>query len=292
MELVFKKVTKCYGDKFALKNFTATLNQGIYGILGPNGAGKSTLMNLLTDNVKRSSGIIEYDGTEILKMGAAFRSKIGYMPQQQGMYDQFSARFFLCYMASLKGLNKKKAKEEIEFLLELVGLKNEAHKKLGSFSGGMRQRVLLAQALLGNPEILILDEPTAGLDPEERIRIRNFISEIANEKIVILATHVVSDIECIASQVLMIKRGELVGRSTPFELIESLGGKVAEVRCSLEQLSDLQTKYKIGNISQRKEGMILRLVGDDLPNDFKRIENGINLEDAYLYYLEDKKGRV
>lgn len=288
MILEFKNVSKQYGDKYALKSFTTTLHEGVYGILGPNGAGKSTLMNLITDNVKRDKGEILYNGEEILKMGSQFRKLIGYMPQQQGLYDHFSARKFLFYMAALKGLKKKQAVKEIDFLLELVGLEKEAHRKVGGFSGGMRQRVLLATALLGEPQILILDEPTAGLDPEERIRIRNFISEIAQNKIVILATHVVSDIECIASSVLLMKKGELIKAATPYELIESMEGKVAEGVCTPKEIQAYQKQYKIGNVAQRKEGLVLRLVGDDLPAEFHSIDGNVNLEDVYLYYLEGR----
>jgi len=288
MILEFKNVSKQYGDKYALKSFTTTLHEGVYGILGPNGAGKSTLMNLITDNVKRDKGEILYNGEEILKMGSQFRKLIGYMPQQQGLYDHFSARKFLFYMAALKGLKKKQAVKEIDFLLELVGLEKEAHRKVGGFSGGMRQRVLLATALLGEPQILILDEPTAGLDPEERIRIRNFISEIAQNKIVILATHVVSDIECIASSVLLMKKGELIKAATPYELIESMEGKVAEGVCTPKEIQAYQKQYKIGNVAQRKEGLALRLVGDDLPAEFHSIDGNVNLEDVYLYYLEGR----
>ena len=192
MELKFENLTKNYKTKIALNHFTVSLTEGIYGILGPNGAGKSTLMNLLTDNVKRTSGNIYFNGKEILTLKEKFRREIGYMPQQQGMYDEFSANRFLYYIAGVKGIPKKQAKQEISALLDLVGLSSVAHRRLGSFSGGMKQRVLLAQALLGNPSILILDEPTTGLDPEERIRIRNYISELSTNKIVLFATHVVS----------------------------------------------------------------------------------------------------
>ena len=209
MELIFENITKWYGKKCALDSFSITMREGIYGILGPNGAGKSTMMNLLTDNVKRSQGEITYNGNEILSMGKEYRKKVGYMPQQQGMYDEFTALQFLHYMGALKGMNSKEIKKQAMELLDMVGLHKVAHKRLGQFSGGMKQRVLLSQVLMGNPEILILDEPTAGLDPEERIHIRNYISKISENKIVILATHVVGDIESIADEVLLIKEGRL-----------------------------------------------------------------------------------
>lgn len=284
--LDIRNLSKEYGNNLALDNFTITMKEGIYGILGANGAGKSTLMNLITDNVTRTSGHIMYKGKDILELCAEFRSIVGYMPQQQGFYEQFSARAFIIYMASLKGIKGRKARAEADRLLKLVNLDNVAHKKIGSFSGGMKQRVLLAQALIGEPKILILDEPTAGLDPKERIRIRNFISELSKDKIIIYATHVVSDIECIADQVLLMKRGKMIGMGTPSELIDALSGKVAEVVCTKEELSSLQQKHKFANVSQKREGLTIRVVGDDLPAEYKRVENDINLEDVYLYYFE------
>lgn len=228
MELCIEGLTKYYGQKIALRRFSYTFTPGIYGILGANGAGKSTLMNLITDNVKRSEGQILWNGTDILKLGASFRTLLGYMPQQQGMYSDFTARAFLRYMADIKGLNRKQAKRQIEELFELVNLKDVAHKKLGGFSGGMRQRVLLAQALLGEPQILILDEPTAGLDPKERLRLRQYISDLAENRIVFLTTHIVSDIESIATDVLLMKDGELVCHGSPEELITSVQGNNLE----------------------------------------------------------------
>lgn len=228
MELRIEHLTKKYGEKVALRDFTYTFTPGIYGILGANGAGKSTLMNLITDNVKRNEGQILWDGTDILKLGKSFRAKLGYMPQQQGMYNDFSARAFLRYMAQIKEIPKKQANEQIEQLLDVVNLREDAHKKVGGFSGGMRQRVLLAQALLGDPKILILDEPTAGLDPRERLRLRQYISDLAQDRIVFLTTHIVSDIESIAGDVLLMKNGQLVKHGTPEALTASCGGKDLE----------------------------------------------------------------
>ena len=292
--LEIRNLSKEYGNNLALDSFTINMKDGIYGILGANGAGKSTLMNLITDNVTRTSGQILYNGRDILEMGADFRRMVGYMPQQQGFYEQFSARAFIIYMASLKGIKGKQAAKEADRLLELVNLENVAHKKIGSFSGGMKQRVLLAQALIGEPKILILDEPTAGLDPKERIRIRNFISELSKDKIIIDATHVVSDIECIADEVLLMKKGKMIQRGTPSELIDSIAGKVAEAVCTKEELHELQQKYRFANVSQKREGLTIRLVGDELPIEYKRIENDVNLEDVYLYYFEylDEKESV
>ena len=228
MELRIEHLTKKYGEKVALRDFTYTFTPGIYGILGANGAGKSTLMNLITDNVKRNEGQILWNGTDILKLGKHFRAKLGYMPQQQGMYNDFTARAFLRYMAQIKEIPKKQADEQIEQLLDVVNLREDAHKKVGGYSGGMRQRVLLAQALLGDPKILILDEPTAGLDPRERLRLRQYISDLAQDRIVFLTTHIVSDIESIAGDVLLMKQGELVRHGAPEVLIASCGGKDLE----------------------------------------------------------------
>ena len=228
MELTIQNLTKTYGNKVALREFSYTFAPGIYGILGANGAGKSTLMNLITDNVKRDSGEILWNGTDILKLGREFRREVGYMPQQQGMYPDYSARDFLCYMAAVNELPRKESRQQIEELLAVVNLAEDAHKRLGGFSGGMRQRVLLAQALLGDPKILILDEPTAGLDPKERLRLRQYISDLAKNKIVFLTTHIVSDIESIANDVLLMKQGELVAHGAPDALIAAVHGQNLE----------------------------------------------------------------
>ena len=228
MELKIEGLTKKYGEKTALQDFSYTFSSGIYGILGANGAGKSTLMNLITDNVKRSGGKILWDGKDILELGKKFRSIIGYMPQQQGMYGEYSAVGFIRYIASIKEIPRKEANEQIKQLLEVVNLTDSAHKRLGGFSGGMKQRVLLAQALLGSPMILILDEPTAGLDPKERLRLRNYISDLAENRIVFLTTHIVSDIESIAGEVLLMKDGKLVTHGAPADLIAEVKGNNLE----------------------------------------------------------------
>ena len=295
MELQLEHLSKTYGTVQALKDISYTFKPGIYGILGANGAGKSTMINLITDNVARdkgsAGGSILYDGQDILKLGSRFRGIIGYMPQQQGFYEDFSPKAFLRYMAEIKGIKGKNekgqtVKEQIDELLEVVNLTGVAYKKIGGFSGGMKQRVLLAQALLGDPDILILDEPTAGLDPKERIAIRNYIAELSCNKIILFATHVVSDIECIADYVLLLKKGEIIAMGTPVELIEKMHGKVAEITCTLDEVGKLQEKYHIGNIRQRKNGIALRLVGDELPDEAVMVDENIDLEDVYLYYFE------
>ena len=222
MELKLTGVTKRYGNLMALRSFSVKFTPGIYGILGANGAGKTTMMNLITDNIKRDGGSITFDGREILEMGDEFRAVLGYMPQQQGVYGQMTAESFVTYIGRLKGLRGKALASQVNEVLELTNLSDVRHKKIGGFSGGMKQRVLLAQALLGDPKVLILDEPTAGLDPKERVRIRGFIKELARDRIVLLATHIVSDIESIADQVLLMKHGELLRMAPPAELIAAI----------------------------------------------------------------------
>lgn len=285
MQLELKNLTERYGSFTALDCMNITFTEGIYGILGANGAGKSTMMNLLTDNIPRTDGQILFDGTDILKLGKDFRRLLGYMPQQQGYYEHMTAQTFLSYMADLKAIPKKQAKEEIERLLTITNLSNVRHKKLGGYSGGMKQRVLLAQALLGDPKVVILDEPTAGLDPKERIRIRNFISSLSRGRIILLATHIVSDIESISDQILMMKKGRMVGMNTPGNLVESVADKVKELPCPPQILDRMQEQYKVGNVFQRRGETWVRVVGDELPNGGQYVEDHLTLEDVYLYYL-------
>lgn len=285
MQLELIELSKKYGEKYALQEFNATFHEGIYGILGPNGAGKSTLMNMMTDNLTRTSGKILLDGQDILDMGKSYRSLLGYMPQQQGFYEQFSATAFLKYIGKLKGYSGKKLNEQVEQLLKKVNLYDHRFEKVGSFSGGMRQRVLLAQALIGDPKIIILDEPTAGLDPKERINIRNIVAELSKDKIIFIATHVVSDIECIANQIMLVKSGQLIQLDTPAQLIASVRGKVGEICCEKKDLLALQEKYKTGTTVQKNDGMYFRIVGDNLPDNAKEVTDNLTLEDVYLYYL-------
>lgn len=287
MQLEIKNLRKVYGKKIALDDYSIILHEGIYGVLGANGAGKSTLMSLITDNVKRTDGEILYNGTDILKMGKNFRKILGYMPQQQGIYENMTAQTFLYYMAEIKAIPKKIAKTEIEQMLQATNLYEVRHKRLGEFSGGMKQRALLAQALLGNPKVLILDEPTAGLDPKERIRIRNFISSLSRDRIILLATHIVSDIESISDKIVMMKSGRLVGFDTPLMLTDSLKGKVKELPCSESNLEEMQKKYKVGNIFKRDNITYIRVIGDDLPDEGEFVSRHISLEDVYLYYLSE-----
>jgi ABC-2 type transport system ATP-binding protein len=288
MELALNCISKTYkkGSVKALDNFSVTLTPGVYGLLGPNGAGKSTLMNIITDNLNADCGEVVYGGENIKKLGKDYRAVLGYMPQQQGLYDDFTLNRFLWYMAALKGLKKKEAKEKITQLLETVNLTDAAHKKLGSFSGGMKQRALIAQALLNNPEILILDEPTAGLDPKERIRIRNFISEIAEDKIVLISTHVVSDIEFIAKEIILLKKGQLISHDSPNKLTKELENKVFEVEIQREDLKYFQDNYRVSNLCHNDDKIVVRLVTDNPPENHKITIANPTLEDLYLYIFE------
>ena len=284
-----KNLRKTYGKKVALKSFSYTFEDGIYGMLGANGAGKSTLMNLLTDNVKRDSGEILYDGKEILKMGGSYLEKVGYMPQQQGFYESFSARMFLVYMAELKGLRKKEAKKQIENLLEIVHLSHVADKKIGGFSGGMKQRVLLAQALLGNPKLLILDEPTAGLDPNERIRFRNLISELSEDRLVLLSTHIVSDVEYVANEIILMKEGKFFYTGTSDEIILSMDMFVWNCIIPKSELNNYMKKYLIGNVRTVSDGVELRVLSK-MPPTGNAVQVEATLEDAFLLYFGEKAG--
>ena len=289
--LEIKNISKTYkkGTVKALDDFSVTLTSGVYGLLGPNGAGKSTLMNIITDNLNADNGEILYDGENIKKLGKDYRTVLGYMPQQQGLYDDFTLNRFLWYMAALKGLKKKEAKAKITSLLETVNLKSAAHKKLGSFSGGMKQRALIAQALLNDPKILILDEPTAGLDPKERIRIRNFISEIAENKIVLISTHVVSDVEFIAKEIILLKSGQLVSHDTCNNLIKEIENKVFEVEINKEELKYFQGNYRVSNLFHDDDKIIVRIVTDIPPENYKVQPVKPTLEDLYLYVFESEK---
>ena len=218
--LEIKELYKTYGKKVALDNISIKLDYGVYGLLGPNGAGKSTLMNIITDNIDMDKGEILYNGNNVKSLGKDFLKDIGFAPQQQGLYEEFTGRRFLAYMGTLKGISKKILKEEIERVAKDVNLLNELDKKIGGYSGGMKQRILIAQAIMGSPKILIMDEPTAGLDPKERVRVRELLFSISKEKIILVATHVVSDIQSISKEIIIIKDGKIVEVGTSEKLID------------------------------------------------------------------------
>ncbi len=285
MELLVKNINKTYGKKKrALCDVTMSFTPGIYGLLGPNGSGKSTLMNIITDNLKADGGVVLYDGQSIHKRKEAYRAKIGYMPQQQAIYDNFTGEEFMWYMAALKGLDKKQAESRIESLIAMVNLGEEKGKKIGSYSGGMKQRILIAQALLNDPDILIMDEPTAGLDPSERIRIRNFLSEISENKIIIIATHIVSDIEFIAKEIILLKAGEIIDHGSPQQLLEELDGMVYEVETGLDEEYAQGDAY-IVNIKMGSAGKIYRVISKKKLDgrNVKQVKAG--LEELYMYHM-------
>lgn len=221
--LTLNGITKKYKDKTALSDISLELDCGIYGLLGPNGAGKSTLMNIITGNIKPTEGEVFWDGTDICRLGGKFRSLIGYAPQQQGLYNSFSGRRFLSYMAALKGISKKDAGDEIDRVLSYVNMKDAADRAIGGYSGGMKQRILIAQAILGCPKLIVLDEPTAGLDPKERVRVREQIKALSGDKIILVSTHVVSDIAPIAGEILLIRDGSIIDRGGVDELCQKYG---------------------------------------------------------------------
>lgn len=230
--LELKSVSKKYGDKFALQDISLSLSEGIYGILGPNGAGKSTLMNIITENLSPDTGEVLWNGKQIKELGAAYRAILGYAPQQQGLYDTFTGRRFLSYMGALKGIPKEKIKGEIEQAANSVNLLEKMDRPIGTYSGGMKQRLLTAQAIMGDPKLLILDEPTAGLDPKERVNIREKMKALSEGKIILMATHVVSDIQSIAKEIIMLKSGQIAAKDS----VDALCAK-------FEGASDLETVY-------------------------------------------------
>lgn len=254
-------ITKRYGDKLALDQVSLTLDVGIYGMLGPNGAGKSTLMNIITGNRRPTQGQVKWEGREIGALGAAYRSLLGYAPQQQGLYDGFTGQRFLSYMAALKGIPRKAQGAEIERVLGYVNLKEAARRFLGSYSGGMKQRILIAQAMLGNPRLLVLDEPTAGLDPRERVRIRERIESLAGERIILVSTHVVSDIEPIAKEIILIKAGRILDRGTVEGLCEKYGCGCGDA-CDKEDGGAQGARGKYGSLGGLEE-VYMRLFGEE-----------------------------
>ena len=289
MKLILDKVTKSYGANLALNSFSATLEPGIHALLGPNGSGKSTLMNIITNNLKSDSGVIFFEDDSgkrenVLDMGVRFREKLGFMPQYPGLYPNFTVERFMWYMAALKGLPKEKAKSDIPEILAAVELDDVPRRKIGALSGGMKQRLTLAQAVLGDPSILILDEPTAGLDPKQRIAVRNFISKIAFDKIVIIATHVVSDIEFVARDIIMLKKGVIIDDAPVHELTQKIVGRVWNLPCSESEVQEAQEKFRVINISRDDATgeVLLRVLSGEKPSERARVIQP-TLEDYYLY---------
>lgn len=287
MELRIENLTKQYGDTLAVNNLNVTLTGGVYGLLGANGAGKTTLMRLLCDIQKSTCGHISYNGQKISECGERYRNVLGYLPQDFGYYPGFTAWRFLEYMSAIKGLPRAFARERSLTLLEEVGLLPVKDQKIKTFSGGMKQRLGIAQAMLNDPKILILDEPTAGLDPKERVHFRNLISTFSQNKIVLLSTHIVSDIEYIAGNILVMKKGQLILRGSPAKILEAISGKVWECRVANEKVPSLMERFNIGNLRQEDSRTLLRIISDVKPLD-EAVTVSPNLEDLYLYYFNEE----
>lgn len=286
MKLTINNLSKSFGEKLAINNIETELTPGVYGFLGSNGSGKTTLMRMLAGILRPTSGRILFNGEDIQVLDERYREILGYLPQHIGYYHNISAEKFLLYIASLKGLEKNFAKKKVTELLELVNLTEHRKVKVGKFSGGMKQRIGIAQALLNDPKVLIVDEPTAGLDPKERIRFRNLLSQIAHERIVLLSTHIVSDIEYIAKEVLILKNGELIQKNTPQVLLSGLKNKVWSVHCLENQVDHYQEHFKVGNIVKLLDGVTLRIISNQKPTPSATNEVP-NLEDLYLYYFDE-----
>lgn len=291
MELSLDRLSKQYGSKIAVDNISTTLTPGVYGLLGANGAGKTTLMRMLCGILEPSSGEVFFNDREITSMGASYRNILGYLPQDFGYYPNYTAMEFMLYMAALKGIPNHIAVKRIKKLLSTVDLSHVASKRIKTFSGGMKQRVGIAQALLNNPKILILDEPTAGLDPKERVRFRNLLSEYAGDKIVILSTHIVSDIEAIADEVLLMKKGRIVQRGTVWDLIQKAEGKVWELTVSPREVQHWQAKTTVANLRHEGGNVVLRIISNTRPSP-SAIQCDASLEDLYLCYFPTDEGGV
>lgn len=289
MELIFDRVTKQFKNKIAVDRVSLSLSKGVYGLLGANGAGKTTLMRMMCGVLRPDSGEIRYGNLSV--EDEAYREKLGYLPQQFGYYPEFTGKDFLMYMAALKGISKRQAKEKTEELLDMVNLLDVAKKKIRTYSGGMKQRLGIAQALMNHPQILVLDEPTAGLDPKERVKFRNLISRLGSDRIVLLSTHIVSDIEHIAETILVMKNGNLVHQGRRSEIMEVIQGKVWEMEAKEDVAEKLIETYPVLNIRQEKEGMFLRLVSEKPPISGS-VPVEATLEDLYLYYFSEEGSRT
>ena len=291
MKLQIEYISKKYGKQYALKDFSVTLTDGVYGLLGPNGAGKTTLINNILGILSPDAGRILLDGVDIKTLGNRYYDKIGYLPQYPVFYKNFTCYEFLDYMCALKGIDRKHGKQRIEELLQMVNLADSANKKVGAFSGGMRQRLGIAQALVNDPEILILDEPTAGLDPRERIRFRNIISKLSKDRIVLLATHIVSDVEYIAKEVVVLNKGELLQKGTLDILTGAIEGVVWEVTADEVGTNQLMEKYPVGNIVPTEGGYQLRVISEEKPAEHAK-QVVPTLEDVFLHYFGKEQGEV
>ena len=280
--LIVNNLSKSFGAFTVLEDINLEFKNGVYGLLAPNGAGKTTLIKLLTTLIFPSNGEILYDGVDIVALDDGYRDILGYLPHDFGYYKNYSPKQFLLYLSALKGIEKSKAIEVIDELLELVALKEVANKKMKKFSGGMIQRVGIAQALLNNPKVIILDEPTAGLDPKERVRFRNIISELSRDKIIIISTHIVSDIEFIANEVIMIKDKKILYKDTIENICRTLEGKVYETEIEYSFAKDFRREHISLSEKQENGKMKIRFIGESEENEKWKAVNP-NLEDIFLY---------
>jgi len=289
MQLTINKLGKQYkSDFWGLRDFSLVINPGILGLLGPNGAGKSTFMRMLATITKPTAGTISWNGTDVVKSPDVLRTVLGYLPQDFGVYPNLSAKEFLEYMAAIKGLDGVSAKRRIDELLQLTNLVEAARRPLGGYSGGMKQRVGIAQALLNDPQVLIVDEPTVGLDPEERVRFRNLLSDLSGERIVILSTHIVSDVEATATQIALVNKGQLLREAAPENFLHELENKVWEWTVPSSDLPALKQKHIISGTIRRSDGVQVRVVSADRP-DSNAQNVSPNLEDAYLFFIGGKR---
>ncbi|NTU56790.1 MAG: ABC transporter ATP-binding protein [Anaerolineales bacterium] len=289
MKLTTAHLGKQYRHDFwGLKDFSLEIGPGILGLLGPNGAGKSTFMRMLATITRPTEGTITWNGVDIVKDPDTLRAVLGYLPQDFGVYPNLTAVEFLEYMAAIKGLDAKSAKKRIEELLQVVNLTEAARRSLGGYSGGMKQRVGIAQALLNDPQLLIVDEPTAGLDPEERVRLRNLLSDLSGERIIILSTHIVSDVEATASHLALINKGQLLCEAAPEELLKEMDGKVWEWTVASDELPALKQKHILSGAIRRIDGVDVRIVSATQPEARAR-RVPPTLEDAYLHFIGKEK---
>ena len=289
MELTISNLTKEFGDVKAVDNVSYSMGNGVYGLLGVNGAGKTTLMRMLTTLIKPTSGEILWDGKDVFEMDGQYRKLLGYLPQDFGYYPDFSIYDYLMYIATLKGIRPAVAKQRVKELLKQVGLVRARHKKMKTLSGGMKRRAGIAQAMLNDPKILILDEPTAGLDPSERIRFRNLISELSEDRIVLLSTHIVSDIEYIANEILLMQDGHLTMTGTAEEIIASMPEQVWSVCVPKAQIDSYLKSYKVANVKTVPGGAELRILSELRP-EAEAIPVEATLEDVFLYYFGESAG--
>lgn len=285
--LIVNNVSKSYGKFSVLEDINIEFTNGVYGLLAPNGAGKTTLIKMLTTLLFPDRGEILYNGTDIFSMGDDYRNILGYLPQEFGYYKNYSPRRFLNYLSALKGMDRGKAKKKIDELLRLVGLENVVDKKMKKFSGGMIQRVGIAQAMLNDPKILILDEPTAGLDPKERVRFRNLLAELSRDRIVILSTHIVSDIESIANEIVMIKDKRVLYKDKLKNICKILEGIVYETKVEFEEVSNFRKKFFSLSERQENDKMKIRFISKEkLESSWNSVEPTI--EDVFLYVYKDE----